>query len=57
MNTDTINETIRNLEINNFTVHYFKKADDAVNAILKKLEPAKSISRGVSVTVDKLGII
>ncbi len=57
MNTETINETIRNLEANNFTVHFFKKGADAVTAILKKLEPAKSISRGGSVTVDALGII
>jgi len=57
MNTDTINETIRNLEANNFTVYLFNKREDAVTAILKKLEPAKSISRGGSVTVDELGII
>ncbi|UCH65441.1 MAG: lactate utilization protein [Ignavibacterium sp.] len=57
MNIDIINETIRNLEANNFTVHFFPKAADAVPEILKKLEQAKSISRGGSVTVDKLGII
>jgi hypothetical protein len=57
MKTEIINETIKNLEINNFNVYLFKKRDDAVNAILKKLEPAKSISRGGSVTVDELGII
>jgi hypothetical protein len=57
MDTNIITETIKNLEINNFTVHLFKKKEDAVNAILKKLEPAKSISRGGSVTVDELGII
>jgi hypothetical protein len=43
MNIDTINETIINLEANNFTVHFFQKGDDAVPEILKKLEPAKSI--------------
>jgi hypothetical protein len=57
MKTDTINETIRNLEVNNFTVHFFKKREEAVAEILKKLEPAKSISRGGSVTVDSVGII
>ena len=57
MNIDIINETIKNLEVNNFTVHFFQKGADAVPKILKKLEPAKSISRGGSVTVDALGII
>jgi hypothetical protein len=57
MNINIINETKRNLEANNFTVHIFKKGADAVPEILKKLEPAKSISRGGSVTVEALGII
>jgi hypothetical protein len=57
MDTNTINETIKNLVANNFTVHLYKNSADAVRAILKKLEPAKSISRGGSVTVDELGII
>ncbi len=57
MKINTIDETIRNLEANNFTVHFFPKGVDAVPEILKKLEAAKSISRGGSVTVDELGII
>lgn len=57
MNTDIINEAIKNLEANNFTVRFFNRKEDAIQEILKKLEPAKSISRGGSVTVDELGII
>ena len=57
MNIDIVNETIRNLEENNFTVHFFPKRDGAVREILKKLESAKSISRGGSETVNELGII
>lgn len=52
-----ISQTLESLKKNNFTVHFFETSEDARGELLDELKNAKSISRGGSVTVDKLGII
>lgn len=57
MDNELINQTIRNLEKNNFTVRFFEDSEAAVNQLMEELKKAKSISRSGSVTIDSLGII
>ena len=57
MNKSIIQETITNLEKNNFQVYLFDNHEKAVSQIMKQLSEAKSISRSGSVTLNTIGLI
>lgn len=57
INKELVSKAIEALQKNNFTVSIFDDEKKLVVAVMENLKNAKSISRGGSMTVEKLGLI